>query len=220
MSNDKKVKPTALNTKMREELIVALNTMIKDTQSSADIKKFEEKLKEEIVKAVHKALPEKDMDVLRRYGVLKKAHDFKVQCENEDGSTYVDHINAVALFKMGVDEDENGDYHEGFEFPIDGNGYIRHRVITLNKTATKALKAWRNAIEDWNDSVKQRQNTFRSVVLGSRTYEEVVQVIPILGNFKFTSRHNLPAVLNEDTLKAIASDVIMQANAESLIKNN
>jgi hypothetical protein len=187
---------------MREELYRAIEKMINDTQPTKAIDKARAKLKEDFEKVYQKAFLASDLEVLRRHELTGKRQNFSIQCENEDGSTYVDQINIAALFDLSEElEDYWEDYKDGFEVPRTKNGNLLDKVLLLNKAQTKTLKAYRGAQDEWKRATKERYNTFRSVILGARTYEEVLKVIPILGKFKFTSRHNLPAVLTEETLK-------------------
>lgn len=105
--------------------------------------------------AVEKTYPPKDMKVCAKYKAAQIDDCIKLKLDNDQ----------ITVFDFRADTG-----------PMVVKPTYRGQIYEANKTVTKAVLAWEEAVHAHKEALKTKRTDYRALIQASRTFEEVVEV--------------------------------------------
>jgi len=186
-------KDKALNTKDRNILLIFAKDNISCPAEEAAAKAAYDLAKPYVLEAVHKVYPPKDMKIMERYGATRP--NVCVQF----GSRY-DHESAFNFYPDDKDIPLAPRYNN-----------CSDREYVWSDEARKALFAYVKAVRAFTDAKAKKLADYRTLVLGSRMFNDVASVWPAVEFLRTkiipeTTQQRALSVLSEDALERIRKD--------------
>ncbi len=181
-----------LNKEIRQDISDFLKKRIKETTDYSALNEMREALKEQIIAFMLEKYPLKDMKVLQKY-----EQAFYDKCLYFIPAEEWVHHRLSFTFT----EEEEIPLIAGTPQTCRGRKHVSREIHT-------AIDAYDHAQEAICDEQRVRLKNFDTFVWNSRTFEQVVAVIPDIAALNFDSTCNLPTIMSPDLMKSIKGDAI------------
>lgn len=190
--------PKRLNADDRSVLKSLVKKLVHCDKEKNKVEEVYKKIAPTIRDFVLKRWPDKDMDVLRKYGFTQEVHSFQVALD--DGG--------VEQFTFDKEDKFEIPDHSAINHSLKGTARYGYYdvVAVLDKKTTALCNQWVNARKDYEQAISTKRGKYFSFIEMAKTFEQILEVWPEATQVSEQIMSYLPAIVSNDVLDEIRKD--------------